>query len=82
MAIPLSQKLSELLDDMAFENERPAEKWFSREDFDPAHGKSELNHAAQRGLIEIERCDTDNWRFRFTAKGRDFHEANQSKDAA
>ena len=70
-------KMVELLEDMAFENPPPEEKWFKREDFDPMHGLSELRYAEQVGRIEIEEAPSG-LRFRFTPKGRAFLTARNS----
>lgn len=67
--------VNELLLEIAFENPRPAERWFARYDFDPCHGKTQLRAAARKGLIELDTSDPNgNWRFRFTSKGRDFYD--------
>ena len=65
-------KALELLEDMAFENPPPQEKWFKREDFDPMHGLSELRYAAKLGRIELDDKDPEDIRFRFAPKGRAF----------
>lgn len=64
-------KMVELLEDMAFENPPPEERWFFRDDFDPMHGLSELRYAASLGRIDLDES-TDRLRFRFTSKGRAF----------
>lgn len=67
----VAAKARELLDNIAFENPPPEERWFQRDDFDPMHGITELRYAAKRGWIELDDTEgRETWRFRFTAAGR------------
>lgn len=60
----------QLLEDLAFENPPPEERWFQRDAFDPMHGARELRAAAKRGLIELDaEDDADLWQFRLTPAG-------------
>lgn len=67
----MNAKIKELLEEMAYENPRPAEKWRSEEDWDPQLSRGTLRRAEAQGLTEIDRSRTDDWFFRFTGKGRD-----------
>jgi hypothetical protein len=69
-----TEKVHDLLSNMAFENPPPEEKWFNNSDFDPTFGRVELRAALEKGLIEIEDAQLEHlsWRFRFTPKGRQY----------
>ena len=63
----------ELLNELAFENPPPEEKWFSRDWFDPMHSMADLRAAAKMGVIELEVNEPkEAIRFRLTPKGRDY----------
>lgn len=60
-----AQKARELLEDLAYENPPPEERWFGFSSFDPQHGRSEITYAKSKGFIEV-----DNDRMRLTEEGR------------
>ncbi len=63
----------ELLNELAFENPPPEEKWFSRDNFDPMYNMADLRAAAKIGVIELEVNEQkETTRFRLTPKGRDY----------
>ena len=62
---------TDLLEDLAFDNPRPEERWFDRECFDPMHSAKQLRSAARKGWIELDDSgEPSTWRFRFTPAGR------------
>ena len=71
----LSKTQSDLLDDIAFENPPPEEKWFGRDWFDPPHDERTVRSLARAGYIELSE---DGQRFRFTLKGRTAHAERSS----
>lgn len=71
-------KVYELLDQIAYENPRPEEKWFRNSDFDPPFTKTALRRAAETKRIELVMAG-DDWEFRFTAKGRDDYEREDDR---
>lgn len=73
----MDSRVHELLDNMAFENPRPEEKWFSEDGFDPPFTRGALKAAHRAGRIELN-MGGDVWQFRFTPKGRDDYEAAEA----
>ncbi len=69
----MGEKTYELLDTLADQNPRPAEKWFSEDFCDPRFARTTLLVAQMAGRIEIN-MDGDVWQFRFTSKGRNDYE--------
>lgn len=68
----LTKAQAEFLEELAFENPAPEEKWMKRGNWDPSFPLGVIDAAAKRGLIETrgERRDPENYEFRFTAAGR------------
>lgn len=59
--------IEELLIDLGDDNPTPRGlDWYSRDNFDPMHGLSEIKYAEQRGWIEVERQENSEPRFRLT----------------
>lgn len=67
----MNAKIQELLEELEHDNPRPEEAWRQEEDWDPEFARGTLRRAEAQGLIEIDRADPEDWRFRFTGKGRD-----------
>ncbi|PZQ94661.1 MAG: hypothetical protein DI533_21660 [Cereibacter sphaeroides] len=69
---PTQVKVRELLDDLAFENPTPVEKWVEASNFETMHDATEIRYAAQRGWIELDgKSDgREQLRMRLTEKGR------------
>jgi hypothetical protein len=65
------ETIAELLVELSEDNPRPAEPWSQEDGWDPRFRRGTLRKAARQKQIEIDASDPDNWRFRFTPKGRD-----------
>lgn len=66
----LTEAQAELLDELAWDNPPPEERWFSRDSFDPMHKMGDLRSAARKGLIELQSDGEKMCRFRLTPEGR------------
>lgn len=76
----MEARVFEVLEELAFENPRPEERWFAEDSFDPQFHRGALRAAARAGRIELN-MGGPIWQFRFTAKGRDDYERDLAQGA-
>ena len=69
--------VAELLEELAYDNPAPEERWFERSAFDPMHRLSDLRHAARKGMIELDESGEEP-RFRLTSAARQELAANRA----